>query len=128
MAISQSLRIGSSLLARVGSRTVPTTTRRAFQVSAASRADLVQDLYLKELRSYKVPAAKASDAEGLVQKFTPPPAPNSPEEANLAAEVSEYESQAVDVEGAVVPGETQASTEEDYFEDLKQFDEEPAHH
>ncbi|RMZ80125.1 hypothetical protein DV737_g3194, partial [Chaetothyriales sp. CBS 132003] len=107
MAMSQSVRIGSSLLARVGSRMLPTTTRRAFQVSAASRADLVQDLYLKELRNYKVPATKASDADGLVQKFTPPAAPKSPEEANLAAE---------------------ASTEEDYFEDLKQFDEEPAHH
>ncbi|RMZ82786.1 hypothetical protein DV738_g1622, partial [Chaetothyriales sp. CBS 135597] len=119
--MSQSLRIGSSLLARVGSRTLPTTTRRAFQVSAVSRADLVQDLYLKELRSYKAPAVKASDAEGLVQKFTPPPAPKSPEEAQLAAEVSEYESQQVEVEGAAVPGETQQSTEEDYFEDLKHF-------
>ncbi|RMD44448.1 hypothetical protein DV735_g743, partial [Chaetothyriales sp. CBS 134920] len=119
IAMSQSLRIGSSLLARVGSRTLPTTTRRAFQVSAVSRADLVQDLYLKELRNYKAPAVKASDAEGLVQKFTPPPAPKSPEEAQLAAEVSEYESQQVEVEGAAVPGETQQSTEEDYFEDLK---------
>ena len=85
-------------------------------------------MYLKELRAYKAPAQKASDAEGHVQKFNPPAAPKSPEETNLASEMSDYENQKVEVEGAV-PGETQTSQEDDYFEDLKQFDEEEkAHH
>ena len=90
-------------------------------------ADIIQDMYLKELRAYKPPAVKASDAEGHVQKFAPPAAPKSPEETNLASEMTDYENQTVEVEGAV-PGETQTSSEEDYFEDLKQFDEEEKPH
>jgi F-type H+-transporting ATPase subunit h len=88
---------------------------------------MIQDMYLKELRAYKPPPQKASDAEGQVHKFAPPAAPKSPEEANLASEMKEYEDQIVEVEGAAPTGETQ-SAEEDYFEDLKQFDEEPAQH
>jgi F-type H+-transporting ATPase subunit h len=83
---------------------------------------------LKELRAYKVPLQKASDSEGHVQKFAPPAAPKSPEESNLASEMKAYEDQTVDIEGGAVAGETQSSQEDDYFEDLKQFDEEPAHH
>ena len=84
-------------------------------------------MYLRELKAYKIPQAKASDAEGSVAKFNPPAAPKSPEESNLANEMKEYEDQVVEVEGQAASGESQ-SPEEDYFEDLKQFDEEPAHH
>lgn len=84
-------------------------------------------MYLKELKAYKIPQPKPSDAEGSVAKFNPPAAPKSPEESNLANEMKEYEDQVVEVEGQAATGETQ-SPEEDYFEDLKQFDEEPAHH
>jgi F-type H+-transporting ATPase subunit h len=90
-------------------------------------ADLIQDLYLKELRAYKPPPQKASDSEGHVQKFTPPTAPRSPEETNLASEMKEYEDQVVEVEGGAVAGETQAA-EEDFFEDIDAEDDEPAHH
>jgi F-type H+-transporting ATPase subunit h len=90
-------------------------------------ADLIQDLYLKELRAYKPPPQKASDSEGHVQKFTPPAAPQSPEETNLASEMKEYEDQVVEVEGGAVAGETQAA-EEDFFEDIDADDEETAHH
>lgn len=86
---------------------------------------MIQDLYLKELRAYKPPPAKASDAEGHVQKFSPPTAPKSPEEANLASEMKEYEDQVVEIEGQAAAGETQA--EEDFFEDIEE-DDEPAHH
>lgn len=84
-------------------------------------------MYLKELRAYKIPPQKASDAEGQVQTFKPPPVPKSPEESNLANEMKEYEDQVVEIEGAAATGETQ-SHEEDYFADLQQFDEEQAHH
>lgn len=40
--------------------------------------------------------------------------------------MSEYENQAVEVEGQAASGETQSSSEEDYFEDLKIIDEEDA--
>lgn len=87
----------------------------------SNAADLIQDMYLKGLREYKAPAQKASDAEGHVQKFSPPAAPKSPEDANLASEMKAYEDQTVEIEGQAATGETQ-EPEEDYFEDLKHID------
>lgn len=84
-------------------------------------ADLIQDMYLKGLRDYKAPTQKASDAEGHVQKFSPPAAPKSPEDANLANDMKAYEDQVVEIEGQAATGETQ-EPEEDYFEDLKHID------
>lgn len=62
-------------------------------------ADFVQDLYLKELKAYKIPPVKDSDADGQVQTFTLPQTPKSPEEADLASSLKEYESMAVEIEG-----------------------------
>lgn len=44
--------------------------------------------------------------------------------------MKDYENQQVEIEGQAAAGETQSSPEEDYFEDLKQIDEEEAeaHH
>ena len=83
-------------------------------------------MYLKELRAYKPPPPKASDSEGHVLKFQAPAPPKSPEERNLASQMKAYEDQAVEIEGQAATGEM-TEAEEDYFEDLKQFDEEPAH-
>jgi len=88
-------------------------------------ADIVQDLYLRELRAYKPAALKATDAEGHVQKFTMPKLPKSPEETSLSSQMKEYEDSSVEVEGQDSAGEAQAP-EGDYFEDLKDFDEKPA--
>ena len=84
-------------------------------------------MYLKELRAYKTPQPKSSDAEGHVQKFKAPSPPKSPEETNLASEMKAYEDQVVEIEGHASEGAT-AEPEEDYFEDLKQFDQEPETH
>jgi len=89
-------------------------------------ADLIQDLYLKELKAYKPPPQKASDAEGHVQKFSPPAAPKSPEETNLAGDLKAYGDQVVEVEGQSSSGETQ-EVQEDLFEEPEP-DDEPAHH
>lgn len=62
-------------------------------------ADFVQELYLKELKAYKVPPVKESDAEGHVQPFTMPKTPASPEESDLAGSLKEYENMAVEIEG-----------------------------
>lgn len=79
-------------------------------------ADLVQDLYLRELKNYKVPQVQASDAEGHVQKFSVPKAPASPEESDIANDLKSYETQAVDVEGAAGEDGT-VLPEEDWFEE-----------
>jgi len=80
------------------------------------QADLVQDLYLKELKAYKVPSVKPGDAEGQVQKFTIPKPPQSPEESDIASDLKAYEEQQVEVEGQAAAGETTA-VEEDWFEE-----------
>lgn len=88
-------------------------------------ADLVQDLYLRELKAYKAPPVKAADAEGNVQKFTAPKAPKSPEEADIANELKSYEASAVEIEGQAEGGAA-ASQEFDWFEE--EPEEEEAHH
>ncbi|KAI5287682.1 hypothetical protein KEM52_001471, partial [Ascosphaera acerosa] len=82
--------------------------------------DLIQDLYIKELRAYKPAQAKAADADAHVAKFAVPPPPPSPEETNLAADLKDYETQAVEVEGqaaAGAAGEAPAPVEHDWLED-----------
>jgi F-type H+-transporting ATPase subunit h len=84
----------------------------------------VQDLYVKELKSYKVPPVKPNDAEGHVQKWSTPKTPKSPEEADIASELKAYESSTVDVEGQAEGGA--AEKEVDWFEE--EPEEETAHH
>lgn len=99
----------------------------AFSTDAiGAAADLVQDLYLRELKNYKVPQVKANDAEGHVQTFTIPKAPASPEETDIANELKAYETQAVDVEGGASADGT-ALPEEDWFEEEDESVAAPAH-
>jgi F-type H+-transporting ATPase subunit h len=84
------------------------TPKRNISQLTHNPADIVQDLYLKELKAYKAPAVKASDSEGHVQKFSIPAAPPSPEEADIASELKAYEGQAA--AGA-------APVEQDWFEE-----------
>jgi F-type H+-transporting ATPase subunit h len=92
-------------------------------------AGILDDLYLKGIKEYKVPAEKPGEADQHVKKFSPPAAPKSPEDANLASEMQAYETQQVEVEGqaASESGEI-AKPEEDYFEDLEEKPETEAHH
>lgn len=77
----------------------------------------MQDLYLRELKNYKAPQVKASDAEGHVQKFTLPKAPPSPEESDLANDLKAYETQQVELEGTTSSESDVAPVEEDWFEE-----------
>ncbi|KAK4231201.1 hypothetical protein QBC38DRAFT_506922 [Podospora fimiseda] len=80
-----------------GRNAVPVRTFMAPTVSR--RADFVQELYLKELKAYKPTPVKESDAVGQVATFSLPKTPKSPEEADLASSLKEYETMAVEVEG-----------------------------
>ncbi|CAG8888128.1 unnamed protein product [Penicillium egyptiacum] len=113
--MSQSLRASRTLFSRA-SRAQVSVARRTFLTSAVRQADPVQDLYLRELKAYKPTPLKAGDADEHVQKFTAPKPPQSPEEANLASELSAYESQEVEVEGQAAAGEA-APVEESWFEE-----------
>lgn len=89
---------------------------------------MIQDLYLRELKSYKVPTVKASDAEGHVQKFAVPKAGKSPEEADLASQLKQYEEQDVEVEGQSSEGAVAQET--NWFEHTEEVvdPKEDAHH
>ncbi|KAK2798163.1 hypothetical protein FQN51_007849 [Onygenales sp. PD_10] len=113
--MSQSLRASRSLLARTARQPL-TAARRTFIASPIRQADLVQDLYLRELRAYKPAPTKASDADAYVQKFSVPKPPPSPEESNIAADLKAYETQEVEVEGQSASGEP-TPVEEDWFEE-----------
>ena len=92
----------------------------------SSTADLVQDLYLRELKNYKPTPLKASDASGHVQTFSPPKPPPSPEEIEIASDLKAYEAQTVEVEGQREAGQEDVDELSKFFEDFG--DEEEAHH
>lgn len=88
-------------------------------------ADFVQELYLKELKSYKVPPVQASDSQGQVQVFNTPKTPASPEEADLAGSLQEYENMAVEIEGQETSPSGQPAQLPDW---LEAEEEDPAAH
>ncbi|KAF2191047.1 hypothetical protein K469DRAFT_735933 [Zopfia rhizophila CBS 207.26] len=125
--LAQYIRASRQTLVRVARQRSAFVSRRTFIIPTAVRqADLVQDMYLRELKSYKPPQVKASDAEGHVQKFAIPNAPASPEEGDIASELKAYESQQVELEGTSTEGTT-ARVEEDWFEEEPE-DEAPTTH
>lgn len=79
-------------------------------------ADLVQDLYLKELKAHKPTPLKPSDSDGHVLTFSAPKPPRSPEESDIANDLKTYEGQQVEVEGQVTAGEA-GPADDDWFED-----------
>ncbi|KAL8658331.1 MAG: hypothetical protein Q9226_001075 [Calogaya cf. arnoldii] len=100
--------------------------RRTFSTpNSVLRGDLVQDLYLRELRAYKPPPLKPSDSEGHVQKFSAPKAPQSPDEGDIAQDLKAYENQQVELEGQAASGKSGAA-EESWFEEEEDDDEEHA--
>ncbi|KAF2167216.1 hypothetical protein M409DRAFT_66240 [Zasmidium cellare ATCC 36951] len=126
--LGQSLKASRQLVARTALKQNAVTLRRTFITPTAVRqADLVQDMYLKELKAYKPQPIKANDAEGQVQKFTLPKPPPSPEEADLQNDLAAYEQQAPEVEGqSGAPGASEPV--QDWFDESALEDEEPAHH
>ncbi|KAL8655552.1 MAG: hypothetical protein Q9210_000802 [Variospora velana] len=112
--------------ARVVRRQIITQQRNFSTPNSRLRVDLVQDLYLREIRSYKAPSLKASDAEGHVQKFSAPKAPQSPEEGDIAQDLKDYENQQVELEGQAAAGEAGAP-DESWFEEDDDEDGNPQH-
>ncbi|KAI9673168.1 MAG: hypothetical protein M1817_003030 [Caeruleum heppii] len=123
----QHLSRSRSAIARAARQSVTSSSRRTLFVPTAVRqADLVQDMYLSELRKYKPTPIKPSDAEGHVQKFAAPKAPQTPEESNIAGDLKAYEEQQVELEGQVETGGASAK-EEDWFEEEEEEEAAPAH-
>lgn len=64
---------------------------RAYATTSSARKDLVQDLYLKELRIYKAPPAAKDAHVGAVKAFSVPTAPSAPTLPDLATELAAYD-------------------------------------
>ncbi|KAM0463857.1 hypothetical protein ACHAO4_000581 [Trichoderma viride] len=96
--LSQISRASRAVAARAA-RANAVQVRGFIAPTVSRRADFVQELYLKELKAYKIPTVKETDSEGQVQVFAMPKTPASPEEANLADSLKTYESMAVEIEG-----------------------------
>ncbi|KAF3909755.1 hypothetical protein AA313_de0209952 [Arthrobotrys entomopaga] len=114
------------------------TQTRTFVVSAPRQSDIVQDLYLRELKSYKPAPAKPNDHEGQVRNWSTPAAAKVPDlgESSLSADISAYQAQIVETESGVPDASADASASatpqknpDEWFDEEAAFAEEkPAHH
>ncbi|KAJ6482956.1 ATP synthase complex subunit H-domain-containing protein [Mycena vitilis] len=83
----------STILRRAVGATRTVSCSRTFSSSAAARKDLVQDLYLKEIKAYKAPPAAKDAHVGVVKAYSMPPVPKAPAlPTDLASELSAYDS------------------------------------
>ncbi|TFK37585.1 ATP synthase complex subunit H-domain-containing protein [Crucibulum laeve] len=118
----------ASTIARQASRS------RAFGSSAVARKDLVQDIYVREIKSYK-PPVQAKDAHvGVVKQYSLPPSPKAPAlPSDLASELSAYKSSEPSVAAQAKPTEAAAAEPgaggaEDFLNFLEQDIPKPEHH
>ncbi|KAF8637091.1 hypothetical protein AX17_002996 [Amanita inopinata Kibby_2008] len=82
----------STLLRQATNAALKASAVRNFSSSAVSRKDIIQDIYLREIRAYK-PAPVAKDAHvGVVKSYSLPPTPKAPTlPTDLATELSAYD-------------------------------------
>jgi len=65
---------------------------RLFSTSVVARKDLVQDLYLKEIKAYKAPPVAKDAHVGVVKSYSLPPAPKAPSiPSDIASELAAYD-------------------------------------
>ncbi|CDZ96924.1 ATPase, F0 complex, subunit H [Phaffia rhodozyma] len=76
----------------------PAFARRSIS-SSVVRKDLIQDLYIKELKAYKTPEVDKAAQLQAVKSFTPPAAPSAPASltTDLAADLETYDATTVDL-------------------------------
>lgn len=96
--------------------------------TSARRANLIADLYVKELKAFKPTPLTAADAEAATKPWTLPAVAKIPAlEAEGADALAEYDSAAVEVSASA---DGSVATEEYKPDDWFVFpvDEEPGHH
>ncbi|KAH9837685.1 ATP synthase complex subunit H-domain-containing protein [Rhodofomes roseus] len=84
--------MSSTVLRQASTAARAFSRKAAFSTSAAARKDFVQDLYIRELKSYKAPPAAKDAHVGVVKQYSMPPTPKPPVvPADLASELSAYD-------------------------------------
>jgi len=83
----------STIILRQAASTARNASRtRTFTSTSASRKDFVQELYLRELKTYKAPPAPKDAHVGLVKTYSAPSQPKPPVlPSDLASELSAYD-------------------------------------
>ncbi|KAF1805209.1 ATP synthase F0 subcomplex subunit H ATP14 [Mucor lusitanicus] len=72
---------------------VPSIAARSFSAAAVMQKDVVQDLFIKELKGYKPAPAAAAD-ESAVKELKLPAAPAVPEvDADLSQQLAAYDAE-----------------------------------
>jgi len=106
---------------------------RAFTSSANTRKDLVQDLYLREIRGYKPPSVAKDAHVGVVKTYSSPPIPKAPLlPTDLASELAAYDAAEPTVADTPAPTTASEGSGEDgaeaYLNFLEQDIPKPVHH
>lgn len=110
--------------------TAPTMFRQAARqfTTSARRANLIADLYVRELKAFKPTPLTAADAQEATKPWKLPAAAKVPAlEAEGADALAEYDSASVDVVAAApANGAAEEYKPDDWF--VFPVDEEPGHH
>ncbi|ORY94171.1 ATP synthase complex subunit H-domain-containing protein [Syncephalastrum racemosum] len=90
-------RIAFGSIASKATLAARTNVVRSISSSAAMNKDVIQDLYIKELKGYKpAPAAKAE--EGAVKELKLPPVAQAPAvDADIAEQLAKYDAEPEEV-------------------------------
>ncbi|KAJ3887995.1 ATP synthase complex subunit H-domain-containing protein [Lentinula edodes] len=82
----------SNILRRAANAAQNGTRSRFFSSSVVARKDLVQDLYLKEIKGYKAPPVAKDAHVGVVKSYSVPLAPKAPSlPSDIASELAAYD-------------------------------------
>lgn len=96
-------------------------------MATVPRANLVADLYVKELRAFKPTPISAADVEGAVKPWNTPAAPKAPS-VEGAADVAEYAAAEVEVSHPAPAAETVEDISTEEFFVLEEPVEDEPHH
>ena len=100
---------------------------RAF-TSSAARFNVIQDLYLREIKSVKLQPIAAKDAEGSVKPWSAPAQPKLPElEAQGADALKAYSEQDVEVSKDAASAESSVENEEQDWLVLEEIEDDHHH-
>ncbi|KAI8992798.1 ATP synthase complex subunit H-domain-containing protein [Trametes punicea] len=102
----------SSAILRQASAVARAATRScAFSTSAVARRDLIQEIYIRELKSYKPPPQPKDAHVGVVKNYSAPPTPQPPTlPADLASELSAYDTAEPTFAAAAKPAQSEESS------------------
>jgi len=124
----------STILRQVTKAARQASCSRAFASSPSTRKDLVQDLYIREIKAYK-PAPVAKDAHvGVVKKYLSPQRPKAPVlPVDIAGELAAYDATEPTIADAAVAStsvseDAGAGGAEAYLTFLEQDLPKPVHH